>query len=485
MKILIIQLARLGDIYLSWPVTRALKRRYPESQIDFLVRPRFAAALEGLAEINRGIELPTEAIFSPLLEVPFQIDESLKQVDSFIEGLKSENYEMIVNLSFSPASSYITDLISNEKTLIKGYTRHGDGFLSIPDDVSAYFYAQVGVGRPNRVHLSDLFCMMVDIDPINADWKAPKLPTLKVELPERYSVIHIGASDARKSYPAYKWRSVISYLEKSAHLPVILIGSKDEAEDGFLISAGYDPKAVINLVGQTQLYDLFAIIHNADLLMGGDSAPVHIAALVDTPVLNISFSSVNFWETGPRSYRSRVLRLNQEEDLLSEEVARNAMDIIRRKPAPTGSIEFNAGIPGFKVQETEEAAFEWNLVSAIYMNKEFPQLYAPIFADAMKRLGEANAVIREQFETVRQNGDIKRVSGIIDRGEEIIEAIGRMVPPISPLVRWYQTEKVRIGPESSEVILQKTEHVNNLLQNVIDLYVGNEVERESDITQAK
>ena len=45
MKILILQLARLGDIYQTWPTVRALKRTLgSDVQVDMLIRSRFAAA---------------------------------------------------------------------------------------------------------------------------------------------------------------------------------------------------------------------------------------------------------------------------------------------------------------------------------------------------------------------------------------------------------------------------------------------------------
>ncbi len=37
MKILVLQLARLGDIYMSWPMIRAVKRKYPNAEIDIQV----------------------------------------------------------------------------------------------------------------------------------------------------------------------------------------------------------------------------------------------------------------------------------------------------------------------------------------------------------------------------------------------------------------------------------------------------------------
>lgn len=69
MKILVLQLARFGDIYLTWPALRALRRRYPDASIHLLVRERFVAATEGL---GAGIDVhvfPTARFWHPSWEM--------------------------------------------------------------------------------------------------------------------------------------------------------------------------------------------------------------------------------------------------------------------------------------------------------------------------------------------------------------------------------------------------------------------------------
>ena len=66
MKILVLQLARLGDIYLTWPAIRAIKRKLPEATIDVLVREKFQDATQGLAEVDRVLSFDTKHIFKPI-----------------------------------------------------------------------------------------------------------------------------------------------------------------------------------------------------------------------------------------------------------------------------------------------------------------------------------------------------------------------------------------------------------------------------------
>ena len=145
MKILILQLARLGDIYQSWPAIRGLRRQYPNAQIDVLTRPRFIAALDGLEAVNEKLVLPTQDLLGPLVQVDLDIKAAYEKVSQYTDDLKAKNYDWVINFSFSPFSSYLAHAVSNENTKVSGYTRHSDGFLAIPDD-ECLFLRSSGVG---------------------------------------------------------------------------------------------------------------------------------------------------------------------------------------------------------------------------------------------------------------------------------------------------------------------------------------------------
>ncbi len=135
MRILVLQLARFGDIYQSWPALKALRRLNPEAEIHVLVRHRFREALEGLSGIVQHT-WPTAEILEPIYRNGDEVTAHLR-LEKVLESLGALEFDRIVNLSFSPMSSYVTDILSHEKTVVSGYTRFEDGYLNIPDDASA------------------------------------------------------------------------------------------------------------------------------------------------------------------------------------------------------------------------------------------------------------------------------------------------------------------------------------------------------------
>ncbi|MGZ5279483.1 MAG: glycosyltransferase family 9 protein [Pseudobdellovibrionaceae bacterium] len=470
MKILVLELARLGDIYQTWPALRALRRAHPEAQIEVLTRARFQVALNGLDVISKIRLLPTQDLIAPLLETQMDVKTAHECISKFVDELKAEKYDWILNFSFSPFSSYLTHTISHETTRVSGYSRTTDGFLSIPDDMSAYFYAQVGVNRPNRYHLAEIFATMIGVDLIAADWQGPQNLVADVK-PVPEVLIHVGASDGKKLISPIKWATIINQFMKITDVQIGLIGVTAESAIAEQIVSSVAEGRVQNFVGQTDLKQLFAMIQKARLVVGADSAPMHMASLTGTPCVNLSLASVNFWETGPRARGSAVLRGTDETEFASDKVAMVMKKALNGEKQELSVAVVQDGTPSYWCLEPKNADFQWNFLRAIYMSEDFPANDTELFRDGIIRMTDINLLMIEQMEAVQKGTDLSKVASIMDRGEEIIQTIGQLVPALSPLVRWYQTEKIRIGPDTQEKLLERSLGIQNLLQRVLCLYL--------------
>lgn len=263
MKILVVQLARLGDIIQTWPTVFALRRKYPEAVIDFAVRKRYRSAIDMHSEVNNVIALDTSEVLAPML---FQVDGydlAAVALNKFIEPLQNK-YDLIINLSFSPFSSYLVSALSNERTVVRGYTRASDGYLSIPDDSSAYFYAQVGFDRSNRLHLFEIFSLVAGVDLVATDFRGPN--TDQFNWDAHRIVIHVGGSQREKVCPEPTWQQIIENLSQIYSGTIYLVGTANEK----LKSEVHLPN-VTDLCGKTSLHDLFSICENAEAVIACDS----------------------------------------------------------------------------------------------------------------------------------------------------------------------------------------------------------------------
>ena len=470
MKILVLQLARFGDIFQTWPCLSALRRKYPEAEIQFAVRERYQAAAENLTAVDKLVSLPTKSILSPLIFSEEGIEDSLIEMDRYIDSFDSD-YDQIINLSFSPFSSYLVDEIKSENTEVMGYDRFEDGFLKIADDSSAYFYAQVGVGRFNRLHLVDIFAMVagVELEPQDFQHPSSQNPT-REDRP--YYVIHVGASRSFKTCTSESWEAILRILLKKTDHIVYLVGTKEEKLNSEWIKT---QNRIVDLCGETSIDDLFPMVAGADALIAGDSMLVQVANLTNTKCLNVSFPTVNFWETGPRVPGSRVVFFKDVENvntqMLCDQLAylgteENMLsNVYLCKPQNHVLYQYT--------QATEDE-FQWALIRAMYMGFDYPIAEKVDIAIAQSKIHELALLGIENLKEVQKNPQNHVSMGILDEVDQLMVEIGRRNSESQPLVKWFLSEKSRIGPGAFEDILDQTINVYEQLKVVSNLYTMEE-----------
>lgn len=479
MKILVLQLARLGDIFMTWPAIRAMHRKYPNAEIHVLCRKKYSSALSGLKVVNQIKILPTQEVVKNLTSL--QKNSSEEILGTFLDDLSNEKYDLVVNYSFSPLSSRITHFLASDTTKTIGYTRHKDGFFNVDDEVSAYFYAQVGTNKFNRFHVSDLMASMIGVDLVTSDWMPPMMTGLTLDLPKNYIVVHVGASEEHKSVPAYKWGKILnSFLEKENQYAVVMVGSAEEINKARAIQATVMAGQVIDLVGLTEVEELFSIVSKSKLVLGADSMAMHVASLTQTPCLNISLGNVNFWETGPRANGSLIYRILKSDDLSADIVVQGIFAILK-KMTTTAFVKVvtQGGQTEYVTTQKDPQAFGWNLVKSIYLGEKRPMCDDMKFFEGILKLNEVNQVSMMQLEAVSQVG-VTKVAPILDRADEVIQLLGKVIPYLGIIVDWYMTEKLRIQPGSEAEICKEEIRIHQMMKNLLRSYIPEDLESEAN-----
>jgi hypothetical protein len=225
---------------------------------------------------------------------------------------------------------------------------------------------------------------------------------------------------------------------------------------------------VMNLVGLTTLTESFQVIAGATILVGCDSAPMHMASLTGTRCLNLSLGRTNFWETGPRSKGSWILRGATEEDMASDRIATLINLMLEKGRAPVGIIQTQEGTPSYSGLFPKDVEFQWKFTQAIYQGTPFPEPVSDGFWQALDQLTEVNQFLIEQLEAIKGGAALESLAALMDRGEEVIGAIARIVPAWA--IAWYQTEKLRIGPGDQGVVLDRTIEIQGLMAKLLEVY---------------
>ena len=109
---------------------------------------------------------------------------------------------------------------------------------------------------------------------------------------------------------------------------IALVGGPEENNLACDIERPLADDRIVNLVGKTQLADVFEILKKSKLLVGGDSVAIHMASMTQTPTLNLSLANVSFWETGPLARGSRVVKAADAESLPSDIVVGHILQML-------------------------------------------------------------------------------------------------------------------------------------------------------------
>ena len=276
--ILILQMQRMGDLVLSFPLALWLLRKFPKHPVWMVGVETF---FKGLLPVAPGVTFfPSEAM----------------------RRMHGGTFHMVLNLSHRPEAAALRRHLDCETWL--GPYASADGEMHIAGDWQLYRASLTHNNRHNLFHWADLNAL--DIIPYKqwADigWQHPQ--PLKAR-GDRVGLF-LGASEADKRPEAPFWAELTRRLLKSGLSPVLLGGQMERPLGNEVARLAGVP--ALNLCGRFDLPGLVAFMDNLRLLVTPDTGPMHLAAWLGLPVLNLSLGPVNAWETGPYQPGHLVLR---------------------------------------------------------------------------------------------------------------------------------------------------------------------------------
>jgi lipopolysaccharide heptosyltransferase II len=307
-NILCIRPDNLGDVLMTTPALKALKQAVPERKITLLTSAAGAGIARLIPEIDDSI----------VFDVPWCKHAAVASNDELkatIEEIKSRHFDAAIIFtvfSQSPLPSAMLCYLAGIPA-VAGYCRENPYHLInhwIVDDEPFYAIrhevmrqldlvkalgAEIGTG-------DDSFSLSV---PEEALEKIPgKLQSLGVDPQEPLLVLHAGASEAKRQYPAESFAEAARMLADELGYRILLTGVESERALTERIAAAAGHRA-LSLAGKLSLEELAALIQLSAVLISNNTGPVHIAAAVKTPVV-VLYALTNPQHT-PWKVRHRVL----------------------------------------------------------------------------------------------------------------------------------------------------------------------------------
>ncbi len=300
-RILVIKLSSLGDIVHTLPAVSVLRQRFPHARLTWMVKEIWAPILEG----------------NPDIDDILSVNVSWRYWPKIIRTLRRGQFDLVVDFQ-GLLRSGILGVMTGAPTRV-GFARAREG--------ATWFYThQVPLPetKPSTWRLLEVHA--VDRNVAISTFLGGHSSTPVFHLPQSSAdrlTIETMLQDANvqdhehlialapwtrsvmKSWPFKRFVDLASECVQWSNIRVVLLGGPSE------ISAAREfdrlvPSGLINLVGRLSLSQLPALLRRMHLLIGNDSAPIHLAAGVGIPVLAL-FGPTHPKATGPYPLENQMI----------------------------------------------------------------------------------------------------------------------------------------------------------------------------------
>ncbi len=287
LKILVIRFSSIGDIVLTTPVVRILKKQFPDSQVHFLTKSQFSFLLEN----------------NPYIDKVISLSENFGQT---IKELKNESYDHLI------------DLHNNLRT------KRIKSALSIPDftvdklNLKKWLLVNLKINKMPNQHIVDRYLETLSVfdvknDDKGLDYFIPEkdnypISQINIALSEGFVALVLGATYFTKQIPEQLAVDIINQTQ----LPFVLLGGKEDVEKSEKVEKKSKVQ-LINLCGKINLNQSASIIQQSKIVVSPDTGLMHIAAAFDKPIVSIWGNTVPEFGMSPYlpNKDSKVFEINK------------------------------------------------------------------------------------------------------------------------------------------------------------------------------
>lgn len=299
-SICILRLSAIGDVCNSIAAVQAIQAQWPSTQITWVTGKLEAKLLESI----KGIEV-----------VVFDKKAGWRGYTALWKQLKGRKFDALLHMQYAFRASIATLGIKATYKL---------GFDAERAQDFQQLFTNVKVQSPSKMHVLDgllAFSETLGCDIAQPTWALHYSTEDRLWAESRLSssrnlVIVPAASKGYKNWTGQGYAEVIQHAVTNGW-NIILAGSpaKIEVELGQTIEA-LTIHPLTNLIGESSLLQMLALIDLADLVIAPDTGPTHMANAMSTPVIGL-YAHHNPKRTGPYKYQDYVVSV-YEEAILAE-----------------------------------------------------------------------------------------------------------------------------------------------------------------------
>jgi len=336
-RVALIKPSALGDIVQSLPVLTALRRRYPQAQITWVVNRAYEPLLCGHPDLDATLAVDRTGGRWGFLE-------AAGHYGGFLGRLRHARFDLVIDLQGLLRSALMAAASGARRRVGFGSAREG----------ATWFYTDVVPGADLRaVHAVDRYWLMAEAVGAGNGPKEFRLPLPEAERrraaglldgwPRPWLFLAVGSRWETKRWPPQHFAALVRRAQAVFGGTAVFLGGGEDVPLSRATATGL-AGAALDLTGRTSLPQLAALLARADVVLSNDSGPLHLAAALGRPVVapytctRVKLNGPHGGETGAvettvwcrGSYLKHCRRLECMRDLTPEPLWRVLEGVLRR-----------------------------------------------------------------------------------------------------------------------------------------------------------
>lgn len=251
-RILVVKMDEIGDMANALHVFPLLKQRFPDARIEVLCKPMNMALLRSFQEVNQVHTNPA------ILREVFDYRIDLRGTEESLRAAMSQRKAVylgrgLVRIKNKAFGGQVHEVITNRQIIAPLWMMR-----TIPDLMPAFRYAETEMNNVDS-------------------W-------LREHDLEKYAVMHTGARDQARRWPAARFAALANHLSTKYGLHVLIGGGPEEHTAVEELIQAHQIKA-INLCGIFGLNEFAYLCSQAKIFIGNESGPMHLSWISGCPTL--------------------------------------------------------------------------------------------------------------------------------------------------------------------------------------------------------
>ncbi|HWY37383.1 MAG TPA: glycosyltransferase family 9 protein [Bacteroidia bacterium] len=261
MKVLVIRFSSIGDIVLTSPVIRCLKKQIPGCEIHFLTKKSFLPVTE----------------HNPYISSIHLIEN---KVGECIEGLKKEKFDLVIDLHHNLRSAQVKRALKVKSS----------SFNKL--NIEKWLLVNLRVNKLPGMHIVDRYFETVKElgftnDHLGLDYFISEKEKVDVQrmfgvAAGEYHCLVAGGSYFTKQIPLNKLQEICTLSDKK----IIVLGGKEDAPIGIRLEREF-PGKVFNACGKISINQSASVIQQGDKVITSDTGLMHIASAYKKDVFSL------------------------------------------------------------------------------------------------------------------------------------------------------------------------------------------------------